>query len=176
MNLDVTSHPDGQRRDSYTTNTSGWTFGLEAGKRFLFEIGELWGDQNAQFMLEPRLQYNHTHIDGFSKRVHDLDLRADNYESRLLTLGAYAGLLVQSEYGPLEPYLKLNLKQEFDGKVKVRADAESDSRNFQGQRYEFGLGFNAQLGGCLGLYADASYEKGRRTESLGGNLGLRISF
>ena len=174
LNLETTvrSGLAGAESDSYDKNTRAWAFSLEAGKQWTWKMDDTWS-----MMLEPRIEYNHTTINGFSARLNDIASRVEQYDSSLLSGGVYWGLRHEAENQPVyEPYLKLNVKHEFDGKVRVKADTESGRANLSGTRGEVGLGLNAKLGNNFSLYGEAAYEKGSRVESVGGNLGLRFEF
>ena len=172
LNIDSDVEIFGTDEDSFDDTTTALSLGLEVGKQFV------WGEEeDFNYFVQPHLQYNYTHIQSYSDTVHGVDAKAKSIDSSLISTGLDAGLRFTVANGTIiEPYAKLNAKYELDGTTKVSLNDETDSWSLSGFRGEGGLGLNVHCAENVSIYAEGTYEKGRKMENVDGNMGLRLNF
>ncbi|HHZ8735653.1 TPA: autotransporter outer membrane beta-barrel domain-containing protein, partial [Escherichia coli] len=92
--------------------------------------------------------------------------------------GVKLGMTLDVGGKEVKPYLSAAVSHEFSDNNKVRINDTYDFRNdISGTTGKYGLGVNAQLTPNAGVWAEARYENGKRTESpVAGSVGFRLNF
>ena len=119
-------------------------------------------------------------------RADEKDIRLNNgmkanigaTKSLQAEVGVKLGMPLDVGGKEVKPYLSAAVIHEFSDNNKVRINDTYDFRNdISGTTGKYGLGVSAQLTPNAGVWIEARYENGKRTESSGtGSVGFRLNF
>ncbi|WP_105290899.1 autotransporter outer membrane beta-barrel domain-containing protein, partial [Escherichia sp. MOD1-EC6842] len=119
-------------------------------------------------------------------RADEKDIRLNNgmkanigaTKSLQAEVGVKLGMPLDVGGKEVKPYLSAAVIHEFSDNNKVRINDTYDFRNdISGTTGKYGLGVSAQLTPNAGVWIEARYENGKRTESPGtGSVGFRLNF
>lgn len=134
----------------------------------------------ARWVVEPQVQLItrkvdfDTRSDGISKVSQDSQT---NWTGRV---GARLKGSYKAGNVPLEPYLRSNLWRSFGGRDTLKFDGGDPIKTDQAATWmDLGAGLSAQLSPAVAVYGGVTYSANldsRQQESLGGTLGVRISW
>ncbi len=150
---------------------SAWATTIEFGRRF-----DLAPHGNRQVFIEPRLHFLYGQIKGSTAMVLGVPVAIEDFRSSLLSPGITVGVRQDDGDHKYEGTLRLATKTEFDGTIGATVGSRRYSDDIDETRLEVGAGLNAQLTGATSFYLDLAWEKGTKTETWGGNAGLRVRF
>lgn len=153
------------------TNGTGVIASLEGGIPIVI---------TAQLTLEPQVQliYQHLALEPTQDIVSSVDFgRSDALNGRI---GARLTGTYQTASALLQPYLKVNLWRDFDGRDTITF-AASDAIDTQrgATALEVGGGVTATLSQALAVFAAAGYTAnldGNHRETVQGHVGVRVSW
>lgn len=143
---------------------------VETGRQVRFGLG---------WFVEPQVALSMLRASGASYRASNgLQVDADSGNSMRLRVGSLLGRRIAlANGGTVQPYVKLSLSQELDGKSTVRTNGVATQTDLSGGLAELGVGVAASLGTNHRLYADYGYASGARLDnpwSVG--MGYRYSW
>ncbi len=130
---------------------------VEAGRQVQFGFG---------WFVEPQVELSMLRASGASYRASNgLQVDADSGNSMRLRVGSLLGRRIALANGnTVQPYVKLSLSQELDGKSTVRTNGVATRTDLSGGLAELGVGVAASLGTNHRLYADYEYASGSRLD------------
>ncbi|AJG19340.1 autotransporter outer membrane beta-barrel domain-containing protein [Cupriavidus basilensis] len=130
---------------------------VEAGRQMPFGFG---------WFVEPQVALSMLRASGASYRASNgLQVDAGSGNSMRLRVGSLLGRHIAFANGnAVQPYLKLSLSQELDGRSTVRTNGVATRTDLSGGLAELGVGVAASLGTNHRLYADYGYASGARLD------------
>lgn len=139
---------------------------------------EIIKDQTSKYTIEPKIEMQYIYSGRKSFKVNNGNyLEYGTSQSLLGRLSINIGYSKKLESGTiLEPFVKMGVIEEFDGKTDIRYMGENLKSNISGTSFEFGGGMNAILNNTWGLYSEVVYEKGSVVESFSTNIGIRYNW
>lgn len=170
----------GTRLDGYSRSNRGvridtrgdaLSVSLEAG--YPIALSPHW-------VIEPQAQFIHQRIDlnGQNDGIADVSFDSDAYNTGRIGARLKGSYVVQGV--PVEPYVRTNLWRTFGGTDTVTFDhvtrVETDH---QSTTADLGVGFIANVGDGVSVYASADYSSDVDDNDLNGvtaNLGVRVSW
>lgn len=153
-------------------NTSGYSAGLEVGKRFFLQA------ENAGWYLEPQAQFTYSHQDSAVVRAtNGLKTQLGAFDSMIGRVSGIVGYSVVKGENPVDIYLKTGYVKEFDGKTNYTFnDTDKNKYKFNGDWWDNGVGVSAQINKQHNLYLEADYSVGDKFDKKQVNLGYRYAF
>lgn len=150
-------------------STNGYSFSIEAGKRF--EISD------TAFYIEPQAQLTYNHQNSTTIRASNgLNVKLDSYDSLLGRLGVIWGYKVDDGTNKTNIYLKTSYLHEFKDQSAFALNNSWEKDNLGGHWFDVGLGVSATLNKNHNLYGDLNYSKGSRFDRKQINVGYRYEF
>lgn len=143
---------------------------VEAGRQIPFGVG---------WFVEPQVELSLLRASGASYRASNgLQVDAGSGNSMRLRVGSLLGRRIALANGnAVQPYVKLSLSQELDGRSTVRTNGVATRTDLSGSLAELGVGVAASLGTNHHLYADYGYASGARLDKPWAvSMGYRYSW
>lgn len=134
----------------------------------------------SRWVIEPQVQLIAQKVDFDTRNDGISNVSQDSQSQWTGRLGARLKGNYVAARVPLEPYLRSNLWRSFGGHDSLRFDGGEPIKTDQASTWmDVGAGLTAQLSADVAVYGGVSYSANldsRQQESVGGNLGLRISW
>lgn len=155
-------------------NSSGYSVGIEVGKRFYFNHPQ------TGWYVEPQGQLTYSHQGGSSvKATNGLKTDLESYDSTIGRVSAIIGYALVEGDNPIDVYLKTGYMKEFDGKAGyVFNDSKATYATYKlnGDWWDNGIGVNARINKNHNMYMDLNYSVGDKFDKVQVNAGYRYSF
>lgn len=151
--------------------STGFTFSVEAGRRFHFSPD----DQG--FYLEPQAQITAGRQKGSQTRASNgLVIAFKDYYSVNGRAGALAGYSQKSGATNYNVYFKTGVEREFSASMQYALNGSTEKADFSGNALRNGLGVSADIDTAHHLYLEADLTTGQRFDQRQLNAGYRFSF
>lgn len=151
--------------------STGFTFSVEAGRRFHFSPD----DQG--FYLEPQAQITAGRQKGSQTRASNgLVIAFKDYDSVNGRAGALAGYSQKSGATNYTVYFKTGVEREFSASMQYALNGSTEKADFSGNALRNGLGVSADIDTAHHLYLEADLTTGQRFDQRQLNAGYRFSF
>ena len=151
--------------------STGFTFSVEAGRRFHFSPD----DQG--FYLEPQAQITAGRQKGSQTRASNgLVIAFKDYDSVNGRAGALAGYSQKSGATNYNVYFKTGVEREFSASMQYALNGSTEKADFSGNALRNGLGVSADIDTAHHLYLEADLTTGQRFDQRQLNAGYRFSF
>lgn len=151
--------------------STGFTFSVEAGRRFHFSPD----DQG--FYLEPQAQITAGRQKGSQTRASNgLVIAFKDYHSFNGRAGALAGYSQKSGATNYTVYFKTGVEREFSASMQYALNGSTEKADFSGNALRNGLGVSADIDTAHHLYLEADLTTGQRFDQRQLNAGYRFSF
>lgn len=151
--------------------STGFTFSVEAGRRFHFSPD----DQG--FYLEPQAQITAGRQKGSQTRASNgLIIAFKDYYSVNGRAGALAGYRQKSGATNYNVYFKTGVEREFSASMQYALNGSTEKADFSGNALRNGLGVSADIDTAHHLYLEADLTTGQRFDQRQLNAGYRFSF
>lgn len=151
--------------------STGFTFSVEAGRRFHFSPD----DQG--FYLEPQAQITAGRQKGSQTRASNgLVIAFKDYHSVNGRAGALAGYSQKSGATNYNVYFKTGVEREFSASMQYALNGSTEKADFSGNALRNGLGVSADIDTAHHLYLEADLTIGQRFDQRQLNAGYRFSF
>ena len=155
-------------------DTSGYSIGVEAGKRFYVQ------QPQKGWYVEPQAQLTYTHQGSATiKASNGLKTDLNSFDSLIGRASVIVGYSVSDGDTPVDVYFKTGYLKEFDGKTGFSYNNASYTHKqykFNGNWWDNGIGVNAQIKKNHNVYLDGTYSIGNKFDRKQVNLGYRYSF
>ncbi|WP_434777833.1 autotransporter outer membrane beta-barrel domain-containing protein [Neisseria sp. Ec49-e6-T10] len=155
-------------------NTSGYSVGIEAGKRFYFD------QPQTGWYIEPQAQLTYSHQDSATVEASNgLKTDLDGFDSTIGRISAIIGYTLVEGNNPIDVYLKTGYMKEFDGKAGYTFNQSKTTYaryKLNGDWWDNGIGVNTQINKNHNLYMDLNYSVGNKFDKVQLNAGYRYSF
>ena len=130
-----------------------------------------------QWFVTPRAQLAATILRGDTDYTNTgYKVKVDDNESYRASMGVITGPRFWGNDIWLEPYVKLGIVYEFDGKSYSYFDNIKQKTDLSGLRYELGGGIAAKFSRQVSAHADINWQQGEDIKNLTSNVGLRYEF
>lgn len=151
--------------------STGFTFSVEAGRRFHFSPD----DQG--FYLEPQAQITAGRQKGSQTRASNgLVIAFKDYHSVNGRADALAGYSQKSGATNYNVYFKTGVEREFSASMQYALNGSTEKADFSGNALRNGLGVSADIDTAHHLYLEADLTTGQRFDQRQLNAGYRFSF
>lgn len=151
--------------------STGFTFSVEAGRRFHFSPD----DQG--FYLEPQAQITAGRQKGSQTRASNgLVIEFKDYHSVNGRAGALAGYSQKSGATNYNVYFKTGVEREFSASMQYALNGSTEKADFSGNALRNGLGVSADIDTAHHLYLEADLTTGQRFDQRQLNAGYLFSF